>query len=311
MKIAIIGPGALGTLFAGLLARSGQEVWLIDHNPSRARKIQHSGLKIVGSSRFVVHSKEFKITVEPKNIVCPDLVIVLVKAYDTLNAAKKIKPIVGKNTIIMTLQNGLGNLEVLAKVFGKEKVLGGITAYGATLLGPGKVRHAGVGKTVIGWYSGTPEIRNSRTCELRNLRTIVQIFNQAKIPTEITANLESVIWSKLVLNSAVNPLAAITRKRNGELIQDKWLRMMLCATVCESAEAAKAKGIRLAYSDPQKKVLEVCHATKYNMNSMLQDVLSHKTTEIEYINGKIVSEAKKLGIPVPLNTILIQLVKEI
>lgn len=304
MKIAIIGPGALGTLFAGLLVRAEQEVWLIDHKPARAREIQRNGLKIVGNSRLTVDDSRFRVTVKPKEIGVPDLVIVLVKVYDTLNAVKKIKPVVGKNTLVLSLQNGLGNLELLATEFGKEKVLGGTTAMGAMLLAPGKVRHAGVGKTIIGSICVGVDLST-------RLNEIVRVFNQSKIPTQITQDLESTIWSKLVLNSAVNPLAVITRERNGKLIKDKWLRYLLCGTVQESYRVARAKKIKLAYSDPQKKVIEICRATATNVNSMLQDILSHRKTEIDYINGAIVKEAKKLGVFAPINAILWQLVKSV
>ncbi len=332
MKIVIVGAGAMGTLFTAFLTRANErvsrpatiqptviqptvsqpyEVILIDKYPDRVRVIRKKGIEVTGSSKFKIpfgpssgrgQSSKFKVTSEPKEIGLADLIIIFVKAYDTAEAAKKIKPIIGKNTYILTLQNGLNNLKTLSKFFDQKKILAGTTGQGATYLGPGEVFHAGKGETIIG-----VESREQRVAS----KEIAQIFNRAGIETKITNNLESAIWSKLVLNSAINPLAALTRRKNGELIKDKNLKNLLCAVAEETSKVAQAKGIRLLYSNPKKKVIESCKKTAGNVNSMLQDILKGKRTEIDYLNGAIVKEARKIRMDAPLNRILWILVKSL
>jgi len=327
MKIVIVGAGAMGTLFTAFLAKkisySGasrtrektflpDEVILLDKHPQRVKIIERKGIKVTGVSRLQVTGRRFQVTSEPKEIGVADLVIIFVKAYDTEEVAKKIKPVVGRDTYLLTLQNGLNNLETLSKFFDKEKILGGTTGQGVTYLGPGEVFHAGRGETIIGAMS-----KESRPCvqERDKLRAkseeISEIFNRAGIETKITDNLESAIWSKLVLNSAINPLAALSRRKNGELIKEKKLKNLLCAVAQETSKIAQAKGIKLLYPNPEKKVVESCQATAKNVNSMLQDVLNGKRTEIDFINGAIVREGRKIGQPTPLNEICWILVKSL
>lgn len=337
MKICIVGAGAMGTLFTAFLARgmnrSGsyrarrktrepEEVILLDKHSERVGTIQKKGIRIRGSSEFRVsacvetsadkQSSAFKITCEPEEIGIVDLVIVFVKAYDTARAARKIKSLVSKNTIVLSLQNGLNNLETLSRIFGEDRIVGGTTAQGATYLGPGEVYHAGKGETILGAMSREQRpARRSLGGGGAKSREISKIFNQAGIETKITDNLESAIWSKLVLNSAINPLAALTRRKNGDLVKEKNLSNLLSAVAEETGRVAQAKGIKLLYSNPKNKVIESCVKTAQNTNSMLQDVLQNKQTEIDYLNGAIVSEGRKVSQPTPLNEICWVLVKSL
>jgi 2-dehydropantoate 2-reductase len=202
----------------------------------------------------------------------------------------------------LTLQNGIGNIEIIGEVAGSEKVIGGVTNLGATLLDIGKVRHAGKGETVIGRPDGKTSVE---------LRTIREILNKVGLETRISRDIKGLLWSKLIINVGINALTAITRLNNGRLIEFEGTRRILRDAVTEAIRVAKRKRIKLIYDDPLAKVEAVCEATAANVSSMLQDVLRKRRTEIDFINGVIVRQGQELGIPTPVNSLLVNLVKTI
>ena len=301
MKIAVVGSGALGCLIAGLLkTKTREDIWLIDRLPDRARRVGQDGIKIEGLSGAV--SARVNVSADPKEVGGCDLVILCVKSYSTEDACKNIKELVSKETFVLTLQNGIGNVRILNDHFGADKVIAGITNHGATLLGPGHVRHAGKGETIIGASKG-------RT--LGSVKETAGILSKAGLETKISKDIDSVIWSKLVINVGINALTAITRLKNGMLIEYDGTREILRDAVQEAVKIVKRKRIKLVYDDPIQKVESVCKATAANVSSMLQDVLNKKRTEIDFINGAIVRQGKALGIPTPVNEVLTNLVKTI
>lgn len=300
MKIAIVGPGALGCLLAGSLkARTKEDIWLIDSSPERAKRICESGIRIEGLTTLSV---KINVTADPKEAGLCDLVIIAVKSYSTEDACKDIKELVGEKTAVLTLQNGIGNVQVLNDYFGAEKVIAGITNHGATLLGDGHVRHAGKGDTVIGTTKGKA---------LGVIKDAANILARGGFETKISKDIDSVVWSKLVINVGINALTAITRLKNGMLIEHDGTRQVLRDAVQEAVRIVKRKRIKLTYDDPIQKVESVCKATAANVSSMLQDALNNKRTEIDYINGAIIRQAKALGIPAPVNEVLTNLVRTI
>jgi 2-dehydropantoate 2-reductase len=300
MKIVIVGPGAMGSLFAFFLSKIGEEVWLLDKHQDRVDKINKDGLIIEGiSGNHRVHVNQ---TTNPAGIGKSDLIIICVKAYDTEKATEDSLPLIGEDTILLTLQNGSGNIETISRIVGKEKVMGGTTSQGATVLGLGHIRHAGRGETTIGELNGSLSSR---------VKSISNIFNSAGIDTRITDDVDGLIWSKLLINVGINALTAVLRLKNGELVEYSWARELLKMAVEEAVLVVKARGIRLTYEDPIKRVEDVCRATATNVSSMLQDVLRVKKTEIDYINGAIVNEGERLGISVPVNKTLTGIVKTV
>jgi len=201
--------------------------------------------------------------------------------------------------MVLTLQNGLGNLEILRKVLGDKRVLGGVTAEGATLLGPGHVRHAGRGPTIIG-PAGSDDGPAAK---------IVSAFENAGFDIRAVDGVEDLIWGKLIVNVGINALAAITKLKNGRLPDIDGTRQVMKEAILEAVRVADVKGIKLPFSDPIERVLEVCRGTADNIASMLQDVLAQRATEIRFINGAIVSEGRRLGIPTPVNFTLSRLVE--
>jgi len=217
-------------------------------------------------------------------------------------AIEQIKPLLGQNTKILTLQNGMGNIEVIAELTGEERVIGGITSEGATLIDTGKIRHAGRGETIIGMIDGKTPV------EMRGIR---EVFNKVGFETKMSRDIKSLIWSKLIINAGINALTAITGLPNGKLTEFEGTKRILRDAVTEAVRIAKRKRIKLIYEDPLAKVEGVCEGTSTNLSSMLQDVLRKKRTEIDFINGVIVRLGQELGISVPTNKLLVDLVKTI
>lgn len=301
MKIAIIGSGAMGCLIAASLKnKTKEEIWLVDKTPERAKRIRDDGIKIEGiSGAFTV---KLEVSADPREVGSCDLVIICVKSYSTEDACKNIKDLVSGSTHVLTLQNGIGNIQILNDYFGPEKVIAGITNHGATLLGIGHVRHAGRGDTIIGKSDG----RLSGV-----LRNVAGLLEKGGFDTKVSKDIDSVIWSKLIINVGINALTAITHLNNGRLLEYEEARELLRSAVQEATKVVKRKRIKLAYDDPIQKVESVCKATAANVSSMLQDVLNQKRTEIEFINGAIVRQGKALGIHTPVNDALTNLVKVI
>lgn len=300
MKVAIIGAGAIGGLFGWFFHRAGDEVWFLDIHPDRVTTIQRNGISIEGISGE--HRFRPRITLNLDEIEAADLILITVKTYDTEAAARSAVRLLSGPSCVLTLQNGLGNLEKIAAQVGEDRTLGGTTAQGSTLLEHGRIRHAGKGETLIGELSGPPGER---------VKNIVASLTRGQVEARSTDNLTGVVWGKLLVNAGINPLTALTGLKNGKLIEYAGTRQILRAAVREGMSIARAKGIQLPYSDAVEKTESVCSATAGNISSMLQDVLKQKKTEVASINGALADEGKPLGIPTPVNRTLTQLVETI
>jgi 2-dehydropantoate 2-reductase len=201
---------------------------------------------------------------------------------------------------VLSLQNGVGNLEMISEVVGEDRAVGGVTSHGATLIEEFRVNHAGCGETIIGRLDGKI---------FGDLRAVADVFNEAKITTRMTKDVKAVIWSKLIINVGINPIAAITRLSNGDLLKSDEAKEILRQCVSEAVKVAKRKRIRLLYDDPLQKVESVCAATSANICSMLQDILHKRLTEIDSINGAICRHGRSLGVKTPVNDILFAVIK--
>jgi 2-dehydropantoate 2-reductase len=300
MKIVVVGPGAIGSLFAAYLAKSKEEVWLLDHDKERAAKINAGGISIEGSSGF--WQSQPKTSADLLAIGQADLIIICVKSFQTKKTIEQIKPLLGQETKILTLQNGIGNIEIIAEIAGEDRVIAGVTSEGATLIQVGRIRHCGRGETIIGSADGKTPVQ---------MRAIREIFNKVGFECKMSRDIKSLLWSKLIINVGINALSAITRLPNGRLIEHEGTKRILRDAVTEAARVAKKKRVKLIFDDPLAKVETVCEGTQDNLSSMLQDVLRKKRTEVDFINGVIVRLGQELGIDVPTNKFLLDLVKTI
>jgi len=298
MNFLVVGPGAMGCLFAARLTIAGNDVTMLDHNQKRARKINEHGISVNGvSGEYTVHIP----TLAGNVPFTPDFILICVKSNNTKEAGESVASLIGPDTTVVTLQNGLGNIEALAEIFGHDRVLGGVTAQGATLLGEGRIMHAGEGETAVG-----PKGKEEGPAQ-----KLLSAMNKAGFETRLADNVQDLIWGKLIINVGINALTAITRLKNGMIPKINGTRKIMVEAVKEAVIVAEAKGINLPYEEPLGRLIKVCETTKENVASMLQDVLKEKITEVEMIKGAIAREGDRLGIPTPVNRALTNLVQAI
>jgi 2-dehydropantoate 2-reductase len=299
MKIAVVGAGAMGSLFGAMLAEAGNEVWLYDVWLKHMQTINQDGLRIEreGKSRAV----KIKATADPQQIGEAELVIIFVKSSQTKSAAETALNLAGSDGAVMTLQNGMGNADVIAGFIEPERILAGTTSHGATLLGPGSIRHAGTGPTTIGAWSQTEG-------GLQRAGQLAEFFNRAGIKTESVADVRSVVWNKLLINIGINAISALTNIKNGQILDLEITRELSRNAVAEAMNVARVENIKVQ-DDALDRVFKVAAATALNRSSMGQDVDSRRQTEIAAINGFIVREAKRLGLEAPVNFALTALVQ--
>ncbi|NQT94638.1 MAG: 2-dehydropantoate 2-reductase [Lentisphaerae bacterium] len=300
MKIVIVGPGAIGSLFAAFLAKGGHDVGILDHNEERARKIADSGIRSEdGSVEFTV---PVHATSRPALLAPAPFIFICVKAYDTLQAARDVAPLVTGDTLVVSVQNGLGNAEAIGSVIPDTSLLCATTAQASILIAVGHVRHTGSGPTIL-----SPIHANT----FDPARELANRLSKCGLETRGAADCRKTLWSKLVINAAVNPLTAIHKVKNGILIEDAALRSRMSTAAREAAAVARAHGISLDFDDEVLQVERVCRATADNESSMLRDVQGLRRTEIEQITGMIVASAAEVGIPVPVNAELLDQVRAI
>lgn len=299
MKITVAGQEAVGLLFTAHLARTKNEVWLLEKDQGLVQKIGNSGIRVEGLSRF---SCKVNATTESKKIGSCEAVILCVKAFDTEETIKKIKPLINEDTFVLSLQDGLGNIQILNDYAGEDKVIAGVTKQAATHLSAGVLQHTSKGETVIGRINKQP---------LGKARSILSILNQAGLSTRSSRDINSLIWSKLIISTGINALSAITRLSNGSLLEYPGAREFMRQAVFEAVRVAKKKRVKINYEDPIQKLESVCKATSTNLSSMLEDVLNKRKTEIDFINGAIVRQGKSLGLATPANEALTNLVRTI
>ncbi len=299
MKISIIGAGAMGSLFGGMLSKGGQEILLYDVNKAHVKKIQHKGLvinELSSGEKLVVHPEA---STNPEDVSGSDIFIIFVKSTFTDSVAKQFAPLTDKNTIVITLQNGLGNEEILKKYFGEDHVAAGVTSQGATFAGPGEINHAGNGPTHLCMSNKD----NSR------LGPFVDALNTCGFETHIESSIKSLIWSKLIINVGINAVTAITGLENGKLLEHPEIMEVMKDLVEEGTAVAEKKGIPFTYDNPLQVVYDVAKKTGLNRSSMLQDFDRGNKTEIDFINNAIVREAAALGLQTPVNRTVTNIIK--
>ncbi len=283
----------MGLLHAGLLWRAGLDVTVLDHRPERAQRINTSGYHVSGAAGHF-HATP-PVTARPDEIRPCDLAIILVKAHSTRSAGAHCAPVVAEGGVVLTLQNGLGNLELLQSTFGAERVLAGTTSSGAYMTDDCSLSVAAVGQIALG---GSNRHAAGRVCRL---------LGSAGLPAAVSDDVQATLWTKAIVNAGINPLGALTGLRNGQLLQVPALRMSIRRIVDEASNVARAAGIMLD-GDIAAMVEDVAVTTANNRCSMLQDLAAARPTEIDYINGYIAVLGAQLNCPCPANAAVRDLV---
>lgn len=294
-----MGAGAMGSVYGGKLSGAGFDVTLIDVWEEHVRAINQEGLHVEGiDGDFRYHN--LRAVTSPREAGKTDLLIVFVKSTMTESAIEEAKSLLEEDTMVLTLQNGLGNIEVLCRHAGEGRVIAGISTHGANVVGPGHIRHPGTGATVLGELSGKVTDR---------LRKLQDAFLKAGLaPVEISDNVVGLVWDKLITNVGLNAITAVTGVLNGQVLDIPEARELSRKAVQEAIAVAERKGIKLC-DDPLEHVEGILRLTGGNRSSMLQDVMRHKRTEIDFINLAVVREAEALGMQAPVNEVLGKLVK--
>jgi len=302
MKIAVIGAGAMGSTLGALLAKSGNDVTLIEVWQEAIDGINTRGLQIEHKSGNT-ETVRIRATNDPASVGAVDLVLVFVKCYQTEAAVKAALPIINAGTVVLSLQNGWGNGPRVASIVGEEKVLLGVCYHSATVLGPGHVLHGGQGMTFIGEPVGGLSER---------VEQIARVFNQAGIEVTATTEVIKEIWSKLALNVCTLPTSALLRFTGLQLIQHNGVANLMQALLREAVAVANAQNIALEYDERWAVISALLKRLDPGVKaSMLQDVEKRRQTEIDVVNGAIVEAGHRLGIPTPYNQAMVWMTKSL
>jgi len=291
MRVCVFGAGSLGSAIGGMLATMN-EVTLIGRDPHMSTVRKH-GLALTGDVRKRVHV-EARCTVD--GLEPPDLLVVTTKAYDTERFVRTCIPWADEHTRVLTLQNGLGNLEILRAWKGRE-AFGGTTTIGARLLAPARVRVSGLGRTIIG-----ADVEPAFAAE------IASSFASCGMPAQIVDDIHTEMWSKAAVSACINPLTGILRVTNGALCESEAMVSLVTEICRECTRVARAEGIHLSAGQIESRVWSVARDTSRNRSSMLRDIETGRRTEIEHINGAFLEMAARHDFTTPVNKTLTAMV---
>ncbi len=290
MRITVLGAGAIGSLFGAHLARE-HDVTLVCRR-LHAEAIERNGLAITGLSEFHVHPRAVTSTA---GLEAPDILFLTVKAYDTEAALEDIRKLMSPGTVLVSLQNGLGNAEVLRDALPEARLVIGITSQGAIHRAPGVVEHTGKSYTTVGGSD--------------DAATVSGILSRAGFETAVSDDIDRDIWYKAIVNGAINPIATLLREKNRAIVLHKELAPLIDCIVTESIEVAFTRGITLDGEIALEKIKTVAMGTANNVCSMRRDIENSRRTEIMQMNGAISRYGRDAGIPTPVNGLLTTLIR--
>jgi 2-dehydropantoate 2-reductase len=299
LKIAVIGAGAMGSVYAAILGSAENDVWAVDTWVDHIEAIRTRGLTVEGASgnRTVrIHA-----TSEPAEVGVCDLVVIATKAFDVDAAAHAAKPIVGNDTVVLPIQNGLGSADRIAAILGDERVAIGVAGgFGASIVGPGRVHHNGWELLRLGERHGPATDR---------IRRIARVWEEAGFRVRAYDDVDQLVWEKLICNVCFSGTCAILERPISGVLDDRnaWHVASSCAT--EAYDVARARGIKLDFDDPVAYVRAFGERIPHARPSMLLDLIAGRPTEIDVINGAIPPEARRIGLTAPVNETVTALVK--
>jgi 2-dehydropantoate 2-reductase len=297
VRVVILGTGALGCVFAARLAEAA-EIWMLGTWSEGLAAVEYAGVVVEEPDGKTRVARVFTGS-EPGVAPPADVALILVKSYQTERAAAWAARVLKPDGLVVTLQNGLDNGRKIADAVGEERVALGLTYAGATLLGPGRSRLVADLPTFIAWRE---EIAG-------RVSAFVAVLNAVGLEAQSSRDIQGRLWGKAIANAAINPLTALWRVTNGELLIGEDRRRVLASVAREAAAVARGSGVELPFDDAVMQVESVCRSTAGNHSSMLQDIERGRPTEIDSINGVIVGLGSRLGIPTPFNEIVSMLVR--
>ncbi len=295
MRIVVVGAGAMGSLFASYLTSVSDDVWVYDIWQEHVDIINREGLLITRNKSD--YRIKLKATSNPGDPGVADLVIIFVKHDNTRQAVKDAMPMIGPNTTVLTLQNGIGNVEILQEVIPTEQILFGLTTLPCELLGPGHIESSGHGQGETHFWPLSGKIATMAD-------EICSIFNQACIHTRISPDIQLKIWEKLTVICSYAAMSAVTRLKVGDLIDREEIQPILEGLISEVVMVAQNKGISLERNESIVFARQVAEEGRDHIPSILADILKNRKTEIECLNGAVVREGRKLGVSTPYNQVL-------
>lgn len=309
MKILVMGTGALGSVFGGFLRLAGHELTLVGRKP-HMDAIRNEGLEISGLwGDFTARGFTAVETLSRPPETLFDLALLPVKSHDTLTAAKQLAPFLAPDGLAVSLQNGLGNAEILVGQVGPDRAAAGRVIFGAEILAPGRVKvtvcadPVVIGKAAPG---ENPELDGK-------IKQVVATLKETRIPTEWVEDIHSYLWAKSIYNSALNPLGALLGVTYGKLANTEYTRDIMNQIIREVFAVARAKGVQLPWNSPDPYINEfygrLVPATAGHRPSMLQDLEAGRRTEITALNGRIVEYGRDFGIATPVNELITSLIK--
>jgi len=323
IKIGIIGAGAIGSLFGGYLAstlKNDDTTEIIFFSrPAHVNVINARGLILQRGDTLLTlkNIKAFDNYSNYKDSLSSDkgdkfeYLFITTKAYDTIKAIRAYNNLIEASNWIILLQNGIGNEHLVELYVKKEKLVRIVTSHGAVLKSPGVVMHTGSGFTKIG-FPFPEEYRDNKVklkTGLLSLNRLKEMLQSGQIKTEIVDDIIRYTWEKAFVNIGINVIGALTKLTNGELLKSENLRMLMEALVKEALIIAETQGLKFEEEKYVNLMFSVAEETAGNENSMLQDIIAKKPTEIDFLNGKIVELAAAYGIDVPLNNVVTHLIK--
>ena len=300
MKIVIIGAGAMGCLYGAYLSRNNDVVMLDSYKP-QVDAINENGIRVLEEDGTEGIYDHVRAALSGEYREEADLVIVFVKSTFSEDALRTNRRLFGENTLVMTLQNGAGNDRKIAQYVDKKNIIIGTSKHNSVNLGGGEVRHSGHGTTTIG----------SNLKENANLAVIRDLLEESGFHAEITEDIQRIIWSKLFVNLSINTFTAITRSPIFSMIDNQYAWDFAEKMICEAVDVAEADGTHFSYMEVLNMVHHVCEDAGKGFSSMSQDVMHCRRTEIDAINGAIVEQAKLYNVPVPYNTLIVDLIHAI
>ena len=299
MKIAIVGAGAMGSVYAGLLAAAGNEVWAVDPWEDHIAAIRARGLRVEGPSGD--RTVRLHATTEPAEAGECELVVIATKAHDVEAAAQSARPLVTPDTVVLPIQNGLGSPDRVARVLGDEPVaIGVVGGFGASIVGPGHVHHNGWELVRLGERRGPATER---------IRRIASVWEAAGFRVQVYDDVERLVWEKLICNVCFSATCAILERTIGDVLADgdAWRVASSCAL--EAYDVALARGVALGFDDPLAYARAFGEKIPDARPSMLLDVLAGRPTEIDVLNGAIPPAAREVGLGAPVNEVVASLVR--